>query len=63
MVKAIRGFAARIEGKTYAVAEGDVLEMPAGADWVAAGLVLPLPDPEERKGGKKTRGQDDRVTR
>jgi len=55
MVKAIQSFAARIEGRGYAVTAGDVFEMPAGVDWVTAGLVVPLPaQPPSPDGGRET---------
>lgn len=47
-VVALRSFAARFGGRLYKAARGDVLQMPKGTDWVAAGLVEPV-DP--RKGG------------
>lgn len=43
-VKAVTGFVARLDGQVYRVAPGDVLTLPAGADWLIAGLVESIKD-------------------
>lgn len=44
-VKALKSFGAVINNNFLSVAEGDVVELPEGADWVRAGLVEPIADP------------------
>jgi hypothetical protein len=41
-VKAINSFVGRHAGRKYIVKSGDVLELPAGADWLRAGLVVAI---------------------
>ena len=38
-VKALKGFAGRLDGVSYTVSEGDIIDLPEGADWLRAGLV------------------------
>lgn len=45
-VKAIVSFSARVDGRSYSPAEGDVLDMPDGADWLTAGFVVPVAEME-----------------
>lgn len=45
-VKALKSFAARINDTIYHINRGQLLEMPAGADWIQAGMVTPIPDAE-----------------
>lgn len=40
-------FAAVVEGVALVVRAGEVVEMPAGADWLQAGLVTLIPTPVE----------------
>lgn len=47
MVQALVPFAARINGNMLSVQAGQLLELPAGVDWLAAGLVAPVPDEVE----------------
>lgn len=46
MVKALNSFVGSVNGIKYRVAAGDVLELPAGADWLRAGLVEVVAEPE-----------------
>lgn len=61
-VECIRAFAAvEGDGRTYAYAEGDVLDLPAGADWLTAGFVKELkqtpPQPERKPAPPKRKGK------
>lgn len=38
-VHAFKSFVAVVNGRKYRVCEGDVVDMPDGADWIRAGLV------------------------
>lgn len=40
-VIAVRSFVSTIEGVKYRVSAGDVVDLPTGADWLTAGLVMP----------------------
>lgn len=46
MVRALVPFAARINGNMLNFQAGQLLELPAGVDWLAAGLVAPVPGEE-----------------
>lgn len=46
MVQALVSFVARINGNAMTIPAGQVIAMPDGADWLAAGLVAPVPEPE-----------------
>ncbi len=46
MVKALNSFVGSVNGAKYRVAAGDVLELPDGADWLRAGLVEVVAEPE-----------------
>ena len=46
-VVALVPFAARINGNMLTVEAGQLIDMPADADWLAAGLVAPVPDAVE----------------
>jgi hypothetical protein len=39
-VKALKGFTAFVGEDSVSASEGQVLEMPAGADWIKAGLAI-----------------------
>jgi hypothetical protein len=41
-VKALKSFGARVGGENYHVSLGQELDLPAGADWLKAGLVAPV---------------------
>jgi hypothetical protein len=47
-VKAVISFVSRIEGQSYRVEEGQEVDMPDGADWMTAGLVVPSKAKQER---------------
>lgn len=47
MVRALVPFAARINGNMLNFQAGQLIELPAGVDWLAAGLVAPVPDEVE----------------
>lgn len=47
MVRALVPFAARIDGNMLNFQAGQLIELPAGVDWLAAGLVAPVPDEVE----------------
>jgi hypothetical protein len=52
-VKALVSFVSNLNGKKYRVQAGDELELPKGADWLAAGLVEALDQPSPKgRGGK-----------
>jgi hypothetical protein len=58
-----RAFVALHEGRQYAFAEGDTLDLPAGVDWVEAGFVeavkappLPETDAASRAAKPKRKG-------
>lgn len=44
MVQALVSFVARIDGNAMTVRAGQIITLPAGADWLTAGLVTPVPD-------------------
>jgi len=46
IVRALVPFAARINGNMLNFQAGQLLELPAGVDWLAAGLVAPVPGEE-----------------
>ncbi len=46
-VKALRGFSAFVDGSMVCASEGQVLELPKGADWLRAGLVVPAEEGAE----------------
>lgn len=46
MVRALVSFVARIDGNTLNIQAGQLVDLPAGADWLAAGLVAPVPGEE-----------------
>lgn len=54
-----RSFVSRFNGQTYRPSQGDVVEMPEGADWLRAGLVSAVeetveePTPSRKKGKGK----------
>lgn len=63
-VVALNSFVGRVGGVKYSVQRGQVLELPAGADWLTAGLVAaveapaaepetPAPEKPARKRSKK----------
>ncbi len=54
-VEAVLAFVAWIDGKKYRAQAGDVLEMPAGADWVRVGLAI---DPSAKPTKKTEPPQD-----
>ncbi len=43
-VRALASFVARIDGQSVSVRAGQLIDLPAGADWLRAGLVAPAPD-------------------
>lgn len=45
-VLALVSFVARVNGDTLSVQAGALVELPAGADWLAAGLATPAPETE-----------------
>ena len=52
-VKALIGFSYMDEGSLLTVAEGQELEMPKGANWLEANLVVPVKGPKKRTATKK----------
>lgn len=42
LVQAMMSFAAIVNGQMVAVRAGEVVTLPAGADWVTAGLAIPF---------------------
>ena len=63
-VQALVGFAAVVAGQPVAVRAGEVVELPAGADWLTAGLVVPLRDePVETASLDAAPGVEHAVTR
>lgn len=60
-VKAVGDFTAVVEGQVYYVEEGEVFDLPEGARWLTAGLVVPV---RERKAETAVRKpQEKAVTR
>lgn len=55
-VKAIKGFVGMVNGQPVPWPEGQVGEMPAGADWIKAGLVEAV-DPEQPKAAPRPKGK------
>lgn len=60
-VKVLNSFSDSVHGTK---AQGDVIDLPDGVDWLRAGLVEPLPEPEptpeapaEPKPARKKKGQ------
>ncbi len=51
--KALKGFTGWIGGNSISVSEGQIVDVPAGTDWVKAGLVEPLPGEVEERPTKK----------
>ena len=45
--RALVSFVARIGSDTLTVQAGQLVDLPAGVDWLAAGLVAPAPDEVE----------------
>ena len=41
-VKAVKSFAGMAGNTKYRVSEGEEFDLPAGTDWLKAGLVVPL---------------------
>lgn len=41
----VRSFVAQVDGRKYRLAEGDVVNLPEGVDWLRAGLVQALDEP------------------
>lgn len=56
LVQAMVSFGAMINGEMVAVQAGEVLALPAGADWVTAGLAIPF---EEDGAPVETASMDD----
>ena len=52
-VKALISFSDSVHGTR---AGGDVFELPEGADWLRAGLVEVVPEPEAPKPARKKKG-------
>lgn len=44
--RALVSFVARIGSDTLTVQAGQLVDLPAGVDWLAAGLVAPVPGEE-----------------
>lgn len=51
-VECVRPFAATYQNKRYSYSDGDIFEMPKGADWVKAGFCKPVKQ-SRRKATKK----------
>lgn len=45
-VKALKGFSAFVGDEMVCVSEGQMVELPKGADWVRAGLAVAVEDDE-----------------
>jgi hypothetical protein len=62
-VKVLRSFTAFVGENSVSGSQDQVLEMPAGADWVRAGLVEPLEesDQEAEKAEKKARAEAEKA--
>lgn len=62
-VKVLRSFTAFVGENSVSGSQGQELEMPAGADWVRAGLVEPLEesDQEAEKAEKKARAEAEKA--
>ncbi len=41
-VRALLSFVAVVDGRKFRAIEGDEFDLPAGVDWLAAGLVAPV---------------------
>lgn len=41
-VRVVRSFSARLQGKSFQGHIGEEFELPAGVDWLQAGLVVPV---------------------
>lgn len=59
-VKALKSFVGAANGQKYRVTEGDEFDLPAGVDWLKAGLVVeanppfdPPAEPVIKKRGKR----------
>ena len=48
-VKALNSFVGTVNGVKHRVAADDVFELPEGADWLRAGLVEAVPEPESEQ--------------
>ena len=65
-VQAMVSFGAMINGEMLAVRAGEVLALPAGADWLTAGLVIPFAEdgvPVETASMDNAPGVEHAVTR
>jgi len=62
-VKAKISFFGVIDGKNYPVAEGDILDLPAGAEsWLNDGLVEPVEEETEKATAKPSSRKSTRST-
>ena len=52
-VKVVRSFSAFVEDSMVCGTEGQVLELPEGADWIRAGLVVALEPETPARAGKR----------
>ncbi len=52
-VKCVKSFVGFVGENSVAASEGQVLEMPTGADWIRAGLAVAMPGEKEEPAAKR----------